>query len=658
MSLLAPLFLLGGLAIALPIWLHRLKTQSSTRQPFSSAMLLETTEEQVHVQKQLKYWLLLAFRMAVLLLLAFAFAKPFIERPPTEALSDTGTGSTLVVLDASASMGRSGVFDQAIDLAESALADAANGAVLQVLVAGSRVRELRPPSTDAGTHTSALAGLEPEAGRMDFGQIMAAAEAVAERLPAPVELHFISDFQSSAMPAQFAEVIPANVARLIPTVAGTGMPVNWSISQLRETAEGVEVSVQNTGLPERVADVELRVNDELVGVRTVGGQGLYTVQFEAVDLQPGDNRVEVRLDTDDDLAGDNVAFLVVRNDPPQPVPVITRNPQSLAVTYLSAALEATPNAGFTSQPLVPGDFDTRVLSRSSWLIVDDLGTLDSVNADALGDYVEDGGHVLAFLGNGSTGMDRLPVSGRALAAADLGSGVSAFRRIGSVDDQHPALQNTEGWHRVRVSRSVGVDLDGDVSVLMRLDSGAPFLIEERLGDGRLLALLSAIDNQWSDLPVHPVFVSFVIEAADYLSGRTDAFGTYAAGELLSLAAAGAGQVVDPDGENLLSLAGTRDARTIRLEKAGIYAVYTAEGESLIAVNVDPRESALAPIQPDVLERWREATFTSSSGQDAALAAEAEPLKLWPWVLLLLAIVVIAESALGNVHIATRMRTAG
>ena len=657
MSLLAPLFLLGALAVALPLWLHRLQTQSSNRQPFSSAMLLETTEEQVHVQKQLKYWLLLAFRIAVLLLLAFAFAKPFIERPPTELAADTGAGSTLVVLDASASMGRSGVFGQALDLAESALEDAPNGAVLQVLVAGSRVRELRPPSADTATHVNALSGLEPEAGRMDFGQIMAAAESVAERLPAPVQLHFVSDFQASAMPAQFADVIPANVASLMPAVAGTGMPVNWAISQLRETADGVEVSVVNLGLPERVADVELRVNDELVGVRTVGGQGQYSVQFEALDFQPGDNRVEVRLTTDDDLAADNTAFLIVRNEPPQPVPVITRNPQSLAMTYLSAALEANPSAGFTSQPLVPGDFDPRILSRTSWAIIDDLGTVDAVTADALEDYVANGGNLLAFLGDSSAGLERLPVSDRALTPADLGSGLSAFRRIGSVDDQHPALQNTEGWHRVRVSRSVGVELDDDAAVLLRLDSGAPFLIEERLGDGRVLSLLSAIDNQWSDLPVHPVFVSFVIEAADYLSGRVDAFGTYAAGELLSLAAAGAGQVVDPDGENLLSLAATRDARTIRLEKAGIYAVYTGEGESLIAANVDSRESALAPVGPEILDRWREATFTSTDDSDVALEAEAEPFELWPRLLLLLAIVVIAESALGNVHIATRMRAA-
>ncbi len=72
MGFFAPLFLLGALAIALPIWLHRLQTQSSERQPFSSAMLLETTEERVHLQKKLKYLVLLALRIALLLMIALA----------------------------------------------------------------------------------------------------------------------------------------------------------------------------------------------------------------------------------------------------------------------------------------------------------------------------------------------------------------------------------------------------------------------------------------------------------------------------------------------------------------------------------------------------------------------------------------------------------
>ena len=105
MAWAAPLFLLGVLAVALPFWLHRLQTQSSDRQPFSSAMLLETAEQRIHVKKKLKYLLLLAARVILLTLLAIAFARPFLSRPP-DAVVATEAGTHLILLDTSASMGR------------------------------------------------------------------------------------------------------------------------------------------------------------------------------------------------------------------------------------------------------------------------------------------------------------------------------------------------------------------------------------------------------------------------------------------------------------------------------------------------------------------------------------------------------------------------
>ena len=88
MSFLAPLFLAGLLAIALPVWLHRLQTESSERKPFSSAMLLETSEQRIHVRKQLKYLALLALRILALVLVAMAFAGPRWTSP--EALPGAG----------------------------------------------------------------------------------------------------------------------------------------------------------------------------------------------------------------------------------------------------------------------------------------------------------------------------------------------------------------------------------------------------------------------------------------------------------------------------------------------------------------------------------------------------------------------------------------
>jgi len=136
MSFLAPMFLLGIAVIAFPFWLHRLQTQSSDRKPFSSAMLLETTEQQIHVRKKLKYLLLLALRVALLLLLALVFAKPLWTDPDTLPLP-TPEGTHLIMIDTSASMSRSGVFDQAVAQARRAIEAAPGGALLQLLSADS-----------------------------------------------------------------------------------------------------------------------------------------------------------------------------------------------------------------------------------------------------------------------------------------------------------------------------------------------------------------------------------------------------------------------------------------------------------------------------------------------------------------------------------------
>ena len=104
MSLLAPLFLIGLAAIALPVWLHRLQTQSPEREPFGSAMFLEPSERRVHLKKQFRFLVLLALRILLLALLAFAFAKPILQQPPQLIAGEVPT-LHLIVIDTSLSMG-------------------------------------------------------------------------------------------------------------------------------------------------------------------------------------------------------------------------------------------------------------------------------------------------------------------------------------------------------------------------------------------------------------------------------------------------------------------------------------------------------------------------------------------------------------------------
>ena len=653
MGLLAPLFLLGVFAVALPIWLHRLQAQSSDRKPFSSAMLLETAKQQVHVKKELKYLLLLAARILLLILMAFAFAKPFLTVPPNAIIS-TASGTHLVLVDTSVSMDRAGVFSQVQAEASRAIDGAPADALIQLLSADSSMRVVTALTNDKSTSRSALGSLSASALRLDYGEVMSAVERLADSLPPPVTLHFVSDFQASAMPVRFSDVVPAGIAGFEPHVVGTGDPFNWSVDFLRDNSDGIDVGLSGFGDRERIANVDLLLNNVVVDSRGMSQTGPHVLHFDAPDYEEGENRVVLRINTDDDLRADNNWYHVVDNDPPATIPLLTLNTDSLPVTYLSAALESAGD--YRVEPMIIGEFDPRVLSRYRWAVIDEIGFIDQQLEQALTEFLENGGNLLAFAGDRAASLESLPVSGHRQSATSVRPQAGDFLSIGQMDVRHPVLSGTEGWQSVNVSRSLSLDVpDGD-EVLIRLENNEPFLIEKRVGQGRILLMPASLDNRWNDLPVRPVFVSFIIESARYLSGVNQIPKTYIAGATLPLALTGnsSGQVVDPDGNSVLSLADTTREQQIRLNKPGFYEVYTPQGETVVAANVDPLESDLRKVSQEVLDRWQDATGGQPlAGAGSFGAEEAETVDLWHWALFLLALVVIAESILGNMHLTPR-----
>ena len=80
MGFLAPAFLVGALAIGLPLYLHLLRRKTTNPQPFSSLMLFEPQQQSTARRRRLRYWLLLSMRLALLLLLAMTFAEPYVTQ--------------------------------------------------------------------------------------------------------------------------------------------------------------------------------------------------------------------------------------------------------------------------------------------------------------------------------------------------------------------------------------------------------------------------------------------------------------------------------------------------------------------------------------------------------------------------------------------------
>lgn len=113
MSLLAPLYALGALAITLPVIFHLIRRHVQQRTPISSTMFLPVTQPRVRNRSRVENLPLLLLRVLALLLLALAFSRPFLRSTGTQ--SSAGLSRRfLVLVDTSASMRRGDLWQQAL----------------------------------------------------------------------------------------------------------------------------------------------------------------------------------------------------------------------------------------------------------------------------------------------------------------------------------------------------------------------------------------------------------------------------------------------------------------------------------------------------------------------------------------------------------------
>ncbi len=112
----------------------------------------------------------------------------------------------------------------------------------------------------------------------------------------------------------------------------------------------------------------------------------------------------------------------------------------------------------------------------------------------------------------------------------------------------------------------------------------------------------------------------------------------------------AAEVLGPDGTRLLSLEEAASARNFAVRKEGFFELKTASSRSsLIAVHADRRESDLTVMPPETLDLWK-ATGGDESAAGASTTGDQQdkkPASLWPWLLLLLLGVAVAESVVAN-----------
>src|SRR5208282_876609 len=182
MGFLSPWFLIGAAVVGLPLYLHLLRRHTTTPHPFSSLMFFEQRTQSSIRHRRLRYLVLLSLRLAVLVLLALAFANPYVKRTVASA---SGNKLVLLVIDNSFSMRAGSRLPDAKREAISLLNSRSPAERVQVAALGSQLHVLTQPIQDPAALRVAVQSIEPGDSRGSFGELARAVRSMQENTPTP-----------------------------------------------------------------------------------------------------------------------------------------------------------------------------------------------------------------------------------------------------------------------------------------------------------------------------------------------------------------------------------------------------------------------------------------------------------------------------------------
>ncbi len=661
MGFFTPWFLAGAVAVGLPIWLHLLKKHKTTPLPFSSLMFFERRIQSSIKHRRLRYLVLLALRMALILLIALAFAQPYVRQAAAPA-SRTGE-VTVLAIDDSLSMQAGNRLDQAKQMARRMVAGLRPGQRAQVLAFGARVQAMSEVTDDHAPLNAAIDAIESSDARTSFAELARSLRSIAQSIHLPLAVHLYSDMQQTGMPANFNDLRLNAAVRLEPHPLETKEAPNWAVENVvapRRVYDSrksrVLATIASFGAPKATRNISLALNHRVLETKTVEvpENGRATVEFLSLEVPYGNNRGEVRIDSADALAADDVFDFSVERADPRHALFVHEAGNSRDLLYFKAALEASGQSAFELDPATPDQTANLSPAKYAFVVLSDVGAIPAAFEDRLREYVRSGGSVLIALGHMSVERARVPVTGdRIEETLYAGREGERFQTAAWLDRSHPSILRDDRWDDVKFYQAIRV-APGDARVAARLTDQTPLLMDHQVGEGHVLVFASTFDNVANDFPLHASFVPFIQQTARYLGRLDEGPPSVLVGSFEELRDSrekgSAVEVVDPHGGRVLSLQEATQAQNIQFTSAGFCEIRRPNrADELVAVNADRHESDLTPAPAETLALWQNTAQESSEG-GAAAAGERKPLSLWWYVMLVVLALAVSESLLGNRHL--------
>ena len=363
-------------------------------------------------------------------------------------------------------------------------------------------------------------------------------------------------------------------------------------------------------------------------VQTVEDAGIHTGFFEI---------------TDDNLLIDNRRFFTFKI--PEKIEVLLVGEHQRDTYYLKLALNPQPESD-VHMMVSEADRNSLAgidLSKYKVIIFSNLSRLSDVELTNLERFVKGGGGVLFILGSSIDpefytqqilkrffNLDsELPLTPT--------KNVGGFFSLEKIDWDHPIFQvyqnvvgsdQREGSPKerdklpqIKFSSIFELPQSKNVKVISRFNLGKPALIENDMGSGKVLLFATSLEEEESDLVIHPFFVPFVNRTVEYLASDLSQLAEdFLVGSKIQ-------RELDPalidslrslQGENQIELVDPENLETSLLpiiqkeklivkifdtDKPGIYEIKTKEGVvDRFAVNIDPKDSDPQKIEKSEIQK--------------------------------------------------------
>ncbi len=638
MGFLAPFALVGLAAALVPPLLHLFQRRRPPAVEFPAVRYLQQTEREAERRIRLQHLLLMLLRVAAVVLIVLAAARPVVPRGFGALHEPTAVA---IVLDNSLSSGAvtggARVLDALAERARETLREARSGDALWLLGADGLARR--------GTSAELLAAVDavrPDARRLELGSaVRTAARLVATSGYVRGEVHVLSDLQRSAF-----EECAATIAHcpLPDSAAGQSATGN------RQSAMGNGKSASREPLPpvlfyHPAADpppnlgvAEAKASPPLwlpgsgaVTARIAGAAGDVSAQAALVLDGRSGARALAR-------AGGSVTLAAPRLTPGWHVGAVELVPDELRGDDARAvAVRVVPPAAVTAE----GEAALGPFARQALDVLAEAG------------HVRLGGGEISFgttlrlpAGSGGVSVVVPPADAVQLGAVNrsLAAGGVPWRfgpRVERADSLVSALVPEVAGARVRARYRLTAERGADTAAVLARSGGDPWLVRHQ----RVVLVASRLVPEETDLPLGSRFVPFLTALLNRVARGEAGVLSAAPGEAVTLPARARSLVagdsgVAVDGGGIVAAPATPGAYPVLAGRDTI---------AMLVVGPDPRESELARATVAEL-RSRLAGFAVSVTDDprdygARRFRGAGRSELTGWMLLLALGVLIGEALL-------------